>query len=607
MMRYQITFESTSDLNGSQRPMTPFALHRLVKKGNLERVCELLHASRPHEEINAHDRSGLTPLMHAVLSPKASVEMVRALIEHGASIHQEGREFYEHHGVIALALAGGDPQKITLLLEHGADIHYKRSKGYDALVDAVHGRDVLHDAHLIDLLKLLIASGVELSGTTSYQESGLRVLSRIGRFDAVGVLLDARADADHLEWTPLIRAVALGSLADVRKEIESGASLEDKDWWERTAWLIAIQTGDIAKAQLLLECGANANACGRCGKPPLFYAIENYHTPMLRWLLEIGIPIEQTDEFGMTSLIDAAECSNSQAVDELLKAGADVNSQINYEQTALAFTRIREIAMRLLDAGADPSHLDFKGRRALLGFDPEPDEDLLDVSLSEYRNGRRRRFGSRNPEEMSDPFCESMIRAGINAYQAARLFGDQVDAADSPVWCAQRFGQSITFLPDGRIVQIAGEHEDSYDPDFCIYNDVFVHELDEMVRIFGYPESVFPPTDFHTATLVGEYIYLIGSLGYYGTRQYGKTPVYRLDTKTFRIKRVETAGEMPGWIYRHRAIQLTPHEICVLGGKILTWDNDKEVLADNDKCFILDIRQIAWRRYKANGLAPLRT
>jgi hypothetical protein len=36
----------------------------------------------------------------------------------------------------------------------------------------------------------------------------------------------------------------------------------------------------------------------------------------------------------------------------------------------------------------------------------------------------------------------------------------------------QRFGQSLTFLPDGRAVQIGGEHVDFYYPVFCIYNDV---------------------------------------------------------------------------------------------------------------------------------------
>lgn len=116
----------------------------------------------------------------------------------------------------------------------------------------------------------------------------MRVLSRIGRFDAVRLLLDAGADETHLKWTPLIRAVALGSLTDVEKTVESGADLEEQDWWTRTAWLVAIQTGDIAKARFLLEVGADSTTGGRCGKPSLSYAIENHHTPMPEWLLGPG-------------------------------------------------------------------------------------------------------------------------------------------------------------------------------------------------------------------------------------------------------------------------------------------------------------------------------
>ena len=86
-----------------------------------------------------------------------------------------------------------------------------------------------------------------------------------------------------------------------------------------------------------------------------------------------------------------------------------------------------------------------------------------------------------------------------------------------------------------------------YDPDFCIYNDVFVHERDGSIAIYGYPESVFPPTDSHTATLVGDAIYVIGSIGYMGTRRYGETPVYRLDVHTLRMDRLHTTGDSPGW------------------------------------------------------------
>ena len=83
------------------------------------------------------------------------------------------------------AIALGDPQKVTSLIKEGADIHYQTESGYDAFLDAVHGRDILHDSRLIELLKLLIESGISLTGMSDYGESAVRMLSHIGRFDAV--------------------------------------------------------------------------------------------------------------------------------------------------------------------------------------------------------------------------------------------------------------------------------------------------------------------------------------------------------------------------------------------------------------------------------------
>ena len=74
------------------------------------------------------------------------------------------------------------------------------------------------------------------------------------------------------------------------------------------------------------------------------------------------------------------------------------------------------------------------------------------------------------------------------------------------MWCFDRFGTSKTALEDGRTVHIGGEHEDFYDPDFHIYNDVIVVSSSGQVAIYGYPLEAFPPIDFHSATLVGKTI-----------------------------------------------------------------------------------------------------
>jgi ankyrin repeat protein len=438
---------------------------------------------------------------------------------------------------------------------------------------------------------LLVAHGVELSGVSAYGESGLRVLSRLGRFDAVGLLLDAGADRGQLEWTPLLEAVALGSLADVQAALARGADLEARDWWERTAWLIALLTGGLGKASLLRESGADVNARGRCGCPQLFYAIQGHHPQMLRWLLREGADVHQSNEFGTTPLMEAVEHDDLECVEALLGAGAEVGTKAN--GTALGRAKSREIILRLLDADADPADAN---QRALLGLSAEREAALADISPDDFRGAFTRSFGKGNPERMRVPFWEAMIRCGTSAYSARSQFEGPSEPLAEPVWCAERFGQSLTFLPDGRAVQIGGEHEDFYDPDFCIYNDVFVHEPDGSVAVYGYPESVFPPTDFHTATLVGDAIYVIGSLGYRGTRRYGETPVYRLDIHTLRMDRLDASGEAPGWVYGHRAAALGPHRIRVWGGKVVTAGEAGESHDPNLGPFVLDLDRLLWHR-----------
>jgi hypothetical protein len=231
-----------------------------------------------------------------------------------------------------------------------------------------------------------------------------------------------------------------------------------------------------------------------------------------------------------------------------------------------------------------------------VGLPADPDEGLISASREEFRRARTRRFGATNPERMDEPFWLDMVSSGVSAYRAAAHFGDPASDRNAPVWCAERFGQSITFLPDGRVLRIGGEHEDYYDADFCIYNDIFVHHPDGRIEIFGYPVDEFPPTDFHTATLIGDFIYLIGSLGYRGARRFGETPVFRLDPRTLRMETLATIGEAPGWLYGHRATLAGPREIRITGGKVATLADGREEHTENRGVFVLDVSSRVWRR-----------
>ncbi|WP_414542068.1 ankyrin repeat domain-containing protein [Nostoc sp. CCY0012] len=529
--------------------------------------------------------------MCAVASPHANIDMLRLLIENGADVNATEEKYQTT--VLGLAVQSGNLDKIKFILDAGADINYQTSSGYDVLIYAMYGRDIAKDENLIAIINLLIQRGAKLNGVTSYGESALRVASNKGRFDAVKILLAAGADPEQLEWTELMSAIAFGSLADVQVLLDAGAELSDIDYWERTPWLLSLQVGDLAKVKLLLSSGVNCNDCGRCKKAALMYVIENNHVELLKWLIDEGFDIEATNEFGTTPLMVAVECNNVECVKILLEAGAKPGRKDNCNSTAINLASNIQIVRMLLDAGEDLNDVNDDVRRLLTGVG---NSDLLNISKSQYLAGKHRQFGKSNPEVMEVAFWKAMVSGGFGSWYAKKTFNDTNLYSPPPVWCFDRFGRTITQLPDGRIVEIGGEHEDYYDPDFCIYNDVVVYQGDGSFQILGYPKDIFPPTDFHSATLVGEYIYIIGSVGYRGERIYNHTPVYRLHTDTFKIEKVKTSGGNPGWISRHKAYYQEPAKICITGGKFFDINNQEPQLVDNLSNYTLDLTNLYWTR-----------
>jgi hypothetical protein len=157
-------------------------------------------------------------------------------------------------------------------------------------------------------------------------------------------------------------------------------------------------------------------------------------------------------------------------------------------------------------------------------------------------------------------------------------------------------GMTTTALPDGRNVCIGGEHEDYYDPDFCIYNEVIVFGPDDQIDIYGYPREVFPPTDFHTATLFGERILIIGGVGYQDSRRPGVTPVYVLDLLTFQISEQRTTGKNPGWISNHMSELDGEAVINVRGGNLVLLAGENQIIRRNLEDYALNLESWTWHR-----------
>lgn len=233
----------------------------------------------------------------------------------------------------------------------------------------------------------------------------------------------------------------------------------------------------------------------------------------------------------------------------------------------------------------------------------------MDFTRADYDRFAQPRYGTANPERIDNPMWLAAIRSGDTAYLVRKPFDDMASGPGvgtafssfreeplGPVWTWVRFGRSSTPLADGRTIHVGGEHEDWYDLDFCIYNDVVVEHADGRFEIHGYPKDIFPPTDFHTATLIGDHIWIVGCLGYGDLRAPGETPVYRLDTQSLAIERVRIAGEGPGWLHRHWADAIGPEDILIAGGQRIELDGaGKQIAVASEACVVLDTTARAWR------------
>lgn len=442
-----------------------------------------------------------------------------------------------------------------------------------------------------------LANGQDPNAGSSYGEMPFIQAFRRGRMDVVALLMAHGADLAPMSWGALHNAVALGSLRDVRRVAEA-KDMSARDVFGLTPFLLACDIGDVEKAAVLLPLSKPEDTLMIYHRvPALTVAARKGRTETVAWLLANGFDVNEPDEFGGTALIAAAEMGKAEIVTTLLEAGADIEAKFalsaslkgtkfsesssepflldldqaerEFFKTAASETQSADVARLLIRAGVEPGEFENSVLRDLTGASLIPEQR---ISPAIYEAQKNRVFGTTNPEPVSYEFWLEMLRLGEPGYWARQKFGD--DYCAPATWSFSRFGMSTTALPDNAWVQIAGEHEDHYDPDFCIYNDVVVHDGKGNARIFIYPRDIFPPTDFHTATLVDGAIIVIGSLGYPQDRRVGQTQVLRLDLNDFSIREVETSGKPPGWISRHRA-RSDGDRITVWDGEV--WDGSNMV------------------------------
>ncbi|MCO6453877.1 MAG: ankyrin repeat domain-containing protein [Pirellulaceae bacterium] len=188
---------------------------------------------------------------------------------------------------------------------------------------------------------------------------------------AVEQLLRHKVNADagnRYGITPLWLACTNGNGAMVQRLLEAGAGANTTLAGGETVLMTAARTGRVEPVQALLKHGAEVNSRERRGQTAIMWAAAEGHAAVVSLLLQAGADFQTPLESGFTPLTFAVREGRADVVDVLLAAGADVNATMQPRArgprsprpgTSPLLVAVEnahfELALRLLDAGADPN------------------------------------------------------------------------------------------------------------------------------------------------------------------------------------------------------------------------------------------------------------
>jgi len=362
--------------------MTPLMAAARQKSPQVAKYL-LSHGADP----NVHANNNATALRFAV-NMEGNLDMVKLLINSGADVNDKVSKGRTPR---AVALSRGFVEKARYLQSKGGKI-FIETDGNRAFLDAVVNGDVAvvrnvpkGDASLssritstlmlpgFDALMLAAAAGDKAmvtvllekglkvtAGKTGSDPTALSLAANSNSADIVRMLLRKGMAAENREKLarPVIEGAVRRGYKDVVRVLidEVPAILKRSDRDPNLVGVAASNDRDDI-IQLLADRGMNIEAMGAFnGETALMEASRSGKLNAVDTLLKKGANVNATDKDGRTALILAARNGNAAVVKTLLKSGAKTDVKDIHGMTALGWARVgmrgwNEISRMLKEAG----------------------------------------------------------------------------------------------------------------------------------------------------------------------------------------------------------------------------------------------------------------
>ncbi len=296
-------------------PQTETPLHIAAARGHEDVVRLLLAAGMASD---ARDGQSLTPLHYA--ADHGQIGVVKILVAHGDDVDAAATGTWaEGHTPLYEAARHGHRDVVDFLLSQGARIDV--AKFGDSLLSSA----VSHN--LLNLAQRLIAEGVnvEEGGGNSGRPTLVARALTYGHIDIARLLIVHGADVSMRDMrgdSPLHVVARAGDLELAELLLARGVDVDEKDGGGNTPLHWAARRDNQVVAQRLIAYHADVNVGNWGATTPLHYAVAEGHREMALLLLANGADVNAQDKDGDTPLHTAATRGRKEIVEELLQRGA---------------------------------------------------------------------------------------------------------------------------------------------------------------------------------------------------------------------------------------------------------------------------------------------
>ena len=346
-------------------------MFRAAREGDLKKVKRLVKGGH---DVNQRDEEERTPLMWAAM--KGRTDCVEFLLQNGAQLDLKDKD-----GMTALHLAayGGHLEVMKRLIEAGHDVNQRDKEITPLMFAAALGHtdcveyllqngaelDVFTAAMIGDVekMKSLVEGGQDVNQRDWEERTPLMWAAREGHTDCVKYLIQNGAEMD------VFTAAMIGDMAEIKRLVEAGHDVNQRDEWERTPLMWAAREGHTDCVKYLLQNGAQLDLTDHVGNTALHLAAEGGHLEVLKRLVEAGQDVNQRDGwFKRTPLMRAAVEGHTDCVEYLIQNGAQLNLKDYERKTPLmraAMEGRTDCVKYLLQNGAQLDLTDHVGNTAL--------------------------------------------------------------------------------------------------------------------------------------------------------------------------------------------------------------------------------------------------